>query len=122
MDEIRETIFKLETELQQPHTRRSRERLSELISDDFIEFGSSGEVYAKSDVLVNLPSSAEIKFTMTDFRINTLSPGFVQSLFKTEKTNTETGKTTHSLRSSIWKNENGKWKMVFHQGTPYGVH
>jgi hypothetical protein len=42
----------------------------------------------------------------------------VQTLFKTEKTVVETGKVSYSMRSSIWKNENGKWRMIFHQGTP----
>jgi hypothetical protein len=60
----------------------------------------------------------EIKFVMTGFRINVLCLGMVQTLFKTEKTVVETGKVSYSMRSSIWKNENGKWRMIFHQGTP----
>ena len=118
MENLKEIIFKLENKLQQPDVRKSVEQLEDLISDDFIEFGSSGQIYTKKDVLNNLPISPEIKFIMTDFRINILSSDIVQSLFKTEKNNQQTGSTTRSIRSSLWRNEKGKWKMQFHQGTP----
>jgi hypothetical protein len=119
MENFKEIIFQLESKLQQPDVRKSTEQLKELISDDLIEFGSSGQVYTKKDVLNNLPTSPEIKFKMTDFRINILSSDVIQSQFKTEKTNLETDKKTYSLRSSLWKNEDGEWKMIFHQGTPF---
>ncbi len=117
MKGLKEIIFRLEDKLQRPDIRKSVKELDELISDDLVEFGSSGQIYSKSDVLINLPASAAITFTMSDFRINVLCPDVVQSLFKTEKLNQETGKVTRSLRSSLWKNENGRWKMIFHQGT-----
>lgn len=117
--EIKDKIFELENRLQQPDVRRSPELLNDLISEDLTEFGSSGQMYTKNDVLVNLPSSPEIKFIMSDFRINVLSDNVVQSLFKTEKTNLENGKVSKSLRCSVWRNENGKWRMIFHQGTPF---
>lgn len=116
--DLRDEIFDLENRLQQPEVRKSLEDLDELLSDDFLEFGSSGESYTKKDVLVNLPASPEIKFTMSEFKINILAEDTVQTLFRTEKINSETGAVSRSLRSSIWKNENGKWKMIFHQGTP----
>lgn len=25
---------------------------------------------------------------------------------------------THTLRSSLWRREDGAWRMIFHQGTP----
>ena len=118
MQDIQKTIFARESELQQPETRKSIESLDDLISDNFIEFGSSGQIYTKNDVLKNLPASPEIKFVMTNFRINVLSTEIVQSLFQTEKTNLITGEITKSLRSSLWRNENSQWKMIFHQGTP----
>ncbi|MSU45160.1 MAG: nuclear transport factor 2 family protein [Candidatus Zambryskibacteria bacterium] len=72
MEQIEKTIFQLEERLQRPDVRKSVEGLNDLISEDFIEFGSSGQVYNKEDVLVNLPASPEIKFVMIDFRINIL--------------------------------------------------
>ena len=118
MSNLEQKIYDLENELQQHEVRKSTERLAELISDDFLEFGSAGLSYTKKDVLTNLPTAGEIKFKMMDFRINVLSEGIVQSLFKTEKVNLENGKTSYSLRSSIWRKEGDKWVMIFHQGTP----
>ncbi|KND48672.1 MAG: hypothetical protein AB200_03030 [Parcubacteria bacterium C7867-005] len=118
MRDYKELIFELENKLQHPEVRKSVQELDGLISNDLIEFGSSGQVYTKKDVLVNLPSSTEIKFNMTDFDVIALGPDIVQSRFKTEKTNLQTGEITRSQRSSLWRNENGKWKMIFHQGTP----
>lgn len=118
MKNLEKIIFQLENKLQQPDVRKSKIKLKELISDDLIEIGSSGQIYTKKDVLKNLPMSPEIKFIMTDFKIVIFSPSIIQSLFKTEKTNQKTNKKTCSLRSSIWKKNNGKWKMIFHQGTP----
>ena len=79
--ELKDLIFELENKLQKPEVRKSVEILDELISDDLVEFGSSGQVYSKNDVLKNLSASSEIKFTMTDFRINVLSADIIQSLF-----------------------------------------
>ncbi|MFZ2048861.1 MAG: DUF4440 domain-containing protein [Minisyncoccia bacterium] len=115
--DIKETIFELENKLLQSDIRKSVENLDDLISEDFIEFGSSGAIYTKKDILERLPNSPEIKFVMTDFKVNVLSTDIVQSTFKTEKIDAETGKNTRSLRSSIWKNESGWWKIIFHQGT-----
>lgn len=85
MDNLKEIIYQLEEKLQKSDVRKSIEELNDLISDDLMEFGSSGQVYTKKDVLVNLPASPEIKFVMTDFRINILGDNIVQSLFRTKK-------------------------------------
>lgn len=117
MENLEEIIFKLEKELQQSEVRKSVRQLEELISDDFIEFGSSGQIYTKKDILNRLPQSPEVKFIMTDFRINALGHDIVQALYETEKKNQETGEIIYSLRSSLWRKENDQWKIIFHQGT-----
>ena len=48
--ELAELIERLETELLQPEVRRSPDRISELLADDFIEFGISGKS-TKQDML-----------------------------------------------------------------------
>ena len=117
-ENLEEVLFNLETVLQKPDVRKSVEKLDELISDDFREITSSGTVTNKQDCFVNLPAAPEIEFVMTDFSIRELAPDLVQTFFKTEKTVVGTDKVGYSMRNSIWKKENGKWKMIFHQGTP----
>ncbi len=115
---LKDTIFELECELQKPETRKSVEKLDKIISDNLYEITSSGKITHKQDCLINLPNAPEIKFVMTNFEMRQLAPDLVQTFFETEKTVVTTGEISHSLRSSIWQNEAGTWKMIFHQGTP----
>jgi hypothetical protein len=114
---LKETILELECKLQRPETRKEVAALDQIISDDLVEITSSGTLSRKSDCLANLPSAPEIKFEMTNFNIRELAPDSVQTFFETKKTIVSTGKISYSQRSSIWKNEAGKWKMIYHQGT-----
>lgn len=54
-----------------------------------------------------------VKMKMSDFEIHPLSDEIILATYRIYN---EIGKQ-HSLRSSIWKLNDGKWKMVFHQGT-----
>jgi hypothetical protein len=44
-------IFELETQLLDSRKRHSKEFLDEILCDDFIEIGSSGRTYGKSDTM-----------------------------------------------------------------------
>ena len=52
---IIDVIKNLETSLLQSSTRQSTESLNQLLADDFIEFGVSGKIYNKKDILALLP-------------------------------------------------------------------
>ena len=108
---MKQTIYELELSLLEPGTRHSQTELEKLIADDFIEFGSSGKVYYKLDLLKTLPSEGIREFIMTDFAIKELSQFVILATYKT----TEDGAI--SLRSSIWKKYRDEWQMIFHQGT-----
>lgn len=117
MNELQTIIYELETSLLKPEVRSSLEKLDELLAEDFKEFGSSGSVYTKQDVLTRLPSSTNSdRYIVSDFSIKLLSPDIVMANFKTEKIINDTQKV-FSLRTSLWRKENGTWKMFFHQGT-----
>ncbi len=70
---------------------------------------------------MNIPNLPEIKYTINDFNSIEIIPGTVLVTYQTEKKIVNSSKKTHSLRSSIWQNQNGKWQMIFHQGTPLNV-
>ena len=111
-------IENFEMELLQPEIRKSTERLDELIADEFIEIGESGKQYNKQDILTALPKQTGINFFLSDFKATQISSDVVLATFHLEKEITESREKIISLRSSIWKNKNGKWLIVFHQGTP----
>lgn len=112
-----EKCKRLELELLTSSVRCNRERLDELISNDFIEFGSSGNTSCKSDVLNSLPLQEQVIYDAMDFNLKQLSPDFVHLTYKLKKTVVSNGLTTHTLRSSIWRCTKNKCQMFFHQGT-----
>jgi len=118
MNQLTQQFYFLETSLLQPEIRSSREKLDVLLAEDFIEFGSSGSVYHKSDTLQNLTTTTDIVvYELSDFEAKELSENFVLTIFKTKRTINDTD-VVISLRSSIWKRTDSVWQMFFHQGTP----
>jgi len=114
-----EEIRALEERLLDPDVRASSEDLDKLLSDDFVEFGSSGRVYSKKLVIESLGRQLEKEhFSIYDFRAQSLGNGVVLATYRVIRYEDVSGKEVHSLRSSIWKRENGCWRMIFHQGTP----
>jgi len=118
MNEIERKIYGLELSLLTPEVRSSVDKLNNLLSDDFIEFGSSGLIYDKKEILERLPANFEkVEYIISDFNAEQLSEGIIFTTYKTDRIINDTDKLT-SLRSSVWRNINGNWQMFFHQGTP----
>lgn len=116
---IEKDILDLEERLIQPEVRQSPQKIAELISDDCIEFCSSGTIYSYNvgDVFDVNKDLSVIDWEIKDFSIKILSDDVVLATYKATKNNKLTKESKHSLRSSIWKTFNGNWKMIFHQGT-----
>lgn len=117
MNELKEIIYKLETDLLKPEVRSSIEKLDELLASDFVEYGSSGLIYDKDIILKRLSQEISPTYILSDFEIFVLSENIIQTRFKTDRIDLDNNKTT-SLRTSIWRKTNNKWQIFFHQGTP----
>ena len=111
-------IKQLEVELLQPETRKSAKRISELLADDFFEFGMSGEKYTKQDIIELLPKLEGIKYEGIDFEAKEIAPDIILLTYKASVENLNTGEKKWTLRSSLWQKRDGNWQMIFHQGTP----
>ena len=119
-EDLQKTIYDLETTLLKPEIRSSAEDLDLLLADDFVEFGSSGKIYDKKMILERLPKDTEIssvQFEVSNFQVKALSENVVLATFKTDKILPNNSRVT-ALRASIWRNTNGNWQMIYHQGTP----
>lgn len=112
-EDLNTLIQQLELSLLDSPTRKSVDYLNKRIADEFVEFGASGNIYNKQDVLASLPLEKERKFTVEDFSVKALSPDVVLATYKIIGDDVPVA----SLRSSIWKRVDGEWCMVFHQGT-----
>jgi hypothetical protein len=107
----------LEEKLLKPEVRRSADDVARLLADEFIEFGSSGCIFNKSQVISSLQQEvpeAAVRISIEDFVTRRLAPHVVLVTYRTVRSDT----AVQRLRSSIWKFEGGRWQMVFHQGTP----
>ena len=103
-------IESLEKKLLVSTTRKSINILDELLADDFKEFGKSGLVYNKQDILSRLPVEASKEFNAKYFEVKSLGNTAYLINFRTLENGIEV------LRSSIWKSIDGRLQMVFHQG------
>lgn len=117
MELLEKYILQLESDLLKPEIRQSIEKTSELLSDGFIEFCSSGYVwhYNKGESVDE--EIQQINWEIKDFAINQLSDDCLLATYKLIKHNELNENKKYSLRSSIWKCFDGRWKMFFHQGT-----
>lgn len=113
-----EHVRMLEEQLLDQATRVKPEIVAGLLADDFLEFGRSGSVYSKNDVISSLANEDESSRALTahDFRFRSLAEDVVLITYRTLRNDGAT--EVHSLRSSIWTRTEGRWQMVFHQGTP----
>ncbi|ELC8442498.1 DUF4440 domain-containing protein [Clostridium perfringens] len=116
---LKEHILQLENDLLKSEVRKSSERISELLANDFIEFCSSGDEYhyKDGDVFQAQNDNSTLDWEISDFQIKELSNDCILSLFKLIKHDVVDENKKYSLRSSIWRNYDGEWKMFFHQGT-----
>jgi hypothetical protein len=107
-------LQELEERLLHPAVRHSAETVDNLLADNFIEFGSSGRIYNKQQVIESLQQESPTRRELADFKALVLAEGVVVVTFRVVE---EGERPIHSLRSSIWKWMDGRWQMVFHQGT-----
>jgi hypothetical protein len=111
-------LRKLEESLLDTSVRRDRKRLRSMLAEGFREFGSSGRTWTRSSIIEML--SRETAFVppgIEDFQYALLSENVALVTYRTVRTDPVTGQVLASLRSSIWTNEAGAWRMRFHQGT-----
>ncbi len=120
MNDITNTIKELELSLLKPEIRSSKEALDKLLASDFVEFGTSGNKYTKTDILKRLPNTLErVEYVVSNFAVDTPAENIAVATFKTERTTDGKDKVI-SLRSSHWRKTDGEWQMFFHQATRIG--
>jgi len=115
--DVSETLRQLEASLLTNTVRKDRARVAELLADEFREFGRSGTVYTKAEILAFLQEEEEIRVTMKEFGCQMVAEGVALVTYLSERTE-PSGEAIEALRSSLWVRRRHRWQMVFHQGTP----
>jgi hypothetical protein len=84
-----------------------------LLADEFVEFGASGKVWTKPEIVTAMANSQPIERTFVDFTVRELTPSFCLVTYRV----TDANPRCSSLRSSVWRCDGESWQMLFHQGT-----
>ena len=105
-------LLELEETLLKHEIRTSPEKMTKLLADDFFEFGSSGNIWYKEDQL-NGDDGMKLEMIIDNFEIHSLAENVALTTYRI----LDSTRNRLTLRSSIWKNRDGKWQMFFHQGT-----
>jgi hypothetical protein len=106
-----------EETLLDPAVRRDRARVAALLAEDFLEFGSSGRVWTREQILELLATEDYQPPMMEDFMCSSIAKGVALVTYRTVRTDAESGESSAALRSSIWIEDSGEWRVRFHQGT-----
>jgi hypothetical protein len=115
-----EILRELEASLLKNEVRKNASRVSELLADEFREFGRSGTVSTKANMLNVLQEEEEVRVAIQQFSCQIVNEGVALVTYRSERQEPD-GETTEALRSSLWVWRGERWQMVFHQGTPVSL-
>jgi hypothetical protein len=108
-------------ELEESHlrsgVRSSAHSIGALLADDFIEFGSSGQVIDRASAIASVSREAAFQSQIDDFVVRVLAPGVVLTTYRLSARSASESRTRVTLRSSVWIHRAGRWSLLFHQGT-----
>jgi hypothetical protein len=113
---IEETLRQLEERLLTSAVRHNEQEVSSLLADEFQEYGSSGRVYSKAEIVRALQNESSRQLSLHCFEGRGLAEGVVHVTYRALSEFSGTPPVA-SLRSSIWVFRDGRWQMLFHQGT-----
>ena len=114
---IEEHLKELEQRLLKPEVRKSAAEVGALLAEDFKEFVSTGQIYNKAQIIEMLQKAPTADSALTDFKALMLAPDVALATFFYFRGATQDRPAAKSIRSSVWKRIDGRWQMVFHQGT-----
>lgn len=107
----------LEERLLEHSVRQDSDSILQLLAEEFQEFGSSGRVYDREEILHALGTEPVARLSLAGFRATMLSPSAALVTYESVHSDVSGKETGKALRSSVWILRDGRWQMLFHQGT-----
>ena len=117
-DELKAQLRELEESHLRPEVRSSPEALCSLLAEDFVEIGSSGRVWDREKVIAALSGETAFTAAIEQLAVKPLAPGVALTTYLLVITPDGATHARSTLRSSIWVQRDGRWLLLFHQGTP----
>ncbi|CPN52799.1 DUF4440 domain-containing protein [Mammaliicoccus stepanovicii] len=108
---MKKQFYELECFHLEANNRTDKQRVLDILDDDFKEIGKSGRVITKQDIKESTLHTFD--FDILDFEASKIQKGVV--LITYQLINKSDDIVTN--RSSLWVRRSASWKMRFHQGT-----
>ena len=108
-------IVSLERSLHKPEIRADSQKLNDLLAENFQEFGASGRVFGKQEIVDSLISDPGLELEIENEVVTLIVPTVCLITYVSVKSiNNEICRTN---RSSVWKQYDESWRIIFHLGT-----
>ena len=106
----------LEEGLWRVEARFDPQWMEDILAPDFVEFGRSGRIYLRSDIIDAPAQPIDARLPLREFEARLLAPDVAHVTYVSVVT--YEGVEEVANRSSIWSRTEDGWKLRFHQGTP----
>ena len=109
----------LEVELHHPGVRCDAQRLAQLLHTDFHEVGRSGRQYDRVTGMRFLGEQVASPPVISDhFALQQLGSQIALLTYRSALRRPDATLENHTLRSSVWVQQDARWQLIYHQGTP----
>ena len=112
-----ETLVKLEESLWREKSRGNRELMEATFDDDCYEFGRSGTVWSRSELLDQPKQPIDVTLPLPDLKATMLDEKTALVTYTSIAWRNDAA--SHTRRSSVWSLTASGWRLRFHQGTPF---
>ena len=109
---LHDSLLALELRLLDPATRKQPAAVASLLAPEFREFGRSGRVCTKQNILDHLAAEESSAVELRGFTVTPVDATAALATFVSLHA------TGSARRSSLWVWREGCWLLLFHQGTP----
>jgi hypothetical protein len=115
--EDHKALQSLEEALWRAEKRFDRAWMDRILAADFFEFGRSGRIYNREQILSFSSDYIDAALPLPEFHARLLSADVAQVTYHSAVT--IEGTVHYARRCSIWSRTTDGWRLRFHQGTPY---
>ncbi|SFT65829.1 hypothetical protein SAMN05192562_1011347 [Kosakonia arachidis] len=119
-EDLQSRIVQYERLLHRAEIRSQKIAIETFLHKHFFEIGRSGKRYGRQQVIDSLLTETDRQqITSEEFVLTQIESGALLLTYRTFTQSTSGKKMHRTLRTSLWvRNEDDRWQMIFHQGTP----
>ncbi len=109
---LERTLLHAERRLVDPETAFTPELLEQTLHPDYVETGSTGNVYSREKIMEMMLTADHGGVVIRDFRAHSLAEDIAFVTYRSIGTSGQ-----EARRTSIWVRDGESWRIRYHQGT-----